>query len=52
MEYSINNPVTQADSLHNVQQPEVLTGQVNGQALSVTDIVGEAVNKLSCTEIG
>lgn len=50
MEHSINNPVTQADSLHNVQQPEVLTGQVNGQALSVTDIVGEAVNKPTANE--
>ena len=50
MEHSINNPVTQADSLHNVQQPEVLTGQVNNQALYVTDIVGEAVNKPTANE--
>lgn len=28
----------------NVQQPERLTGQMNGQALTVQDIVGEAVN--------
>ena len=33
-----------------VQQPEVLTGQVNNQALSVTDIVGEAVNKPTANE--
>ena len=38
MEHSINNPVTQADSLHNVQQPEVLTGQVNSQARTVDDV--------------
>ena len=50
MEHSINNPVTQADSLHNVQQPEVLTGQVNNQARTVTDIVGEAVNKPTANE--
>ena len=29
----------------NVQQPEVLTGQVNNQAKTVADIVGEAVNQ-------
>ena len=50
MEHGINNPVTQADSLHNVQQPEVLTGQVNGQAQMVKDIVGEAVNKPTANE--
>ena len=50
MEHSINNPVTQADSLHSVQQPEVLTGQVNGQAQMVKDIVGEAVNKPTANE--
>ena len=34
----------------NVQQPEVLTGQVNGQAQMVKDIVGEAVNKPTANE--
>ena len=29
----------------NVQQPEQLTGQVNNQAQTVADIVGEAVNQ-------
>ena len=33
-----------------VQQPEVLTGQVSGQARTVTDIVGEAVNKPTANE--
>ena len=33
-----------------VQQPEVLTGQVNNQARTVTDIVGEAVNKPTVNE--
>jgi hypothetical protein len=50
MEQSINNPVTQANCLHNVQQPEVLTGQVNNQALAVADIVGEAVNQPTADE--
>ena len=33
-----------------VQQPEVLTGQVNSQAQMVKDIVGEAVNKPTANE--
>ena len=41
----INNPETQAESLQNVQQSEQLTGQVNNQAQTVNDIVGEAVNQ-------
>lgn len=52
MNDSINNPVTQADSLHNVQQAENLTGQVNSQARTVADIVGEAVNQPTADEQG
>lgn len=46
----INNPETQAESLQNVQQSEQLTGQVNNQAQTVQDIVGEAVNQPSAEE--
>ena len=35
----------------NVQQTEGLTGQVNNQALTVADIVGEAVNKPTAEEV-
>ena len=52
MNDSINNPVTQADSLHNVQQAENLTGQVNSQARTVADIVGKAVNQPTADEQG
>lgn len=41
-----------ADSLHNVQQAENLTGQVNSQARTVADIVGEAVNQPTADEQG
>lgn len=36
----------------NVQQPEQLTGQVNSQARTVADIVGEAVNQPTAGEQG
>ena len=52
MNDSINNPVTQADSLHNVQQAENLTGQVNSQARTVADIVSKAVNQPTADEQG
>ena len=42
---SINTPETQVDNLQNVQQNENLTGQVDNQAKTVKDIVGEAVNQ-------
>lgn len=35
----------------NVQQPEVLTGQVNNHALTVLDIVNEAVNRPTSEEL-
>ena len=38
------------DETGNVQQPEQLTGQVNSQARTVKDIVGEAVNQPTAEE--
>lgn len=47
---SINTPETQVDNLQNVQQNENLTGQVDNQAKTVKDIVGEAVNQPTAEE--
>lgn len=39
-----------SNATENVQQPEQLTGQVNDQAQTVNDIVGEAVNQPAAEE--
>ncbi len=46
----IIDPETQADDLQNNQQPEGPTGQVNNQAQTVNNIVGEAVAQPSAEE--
>ena len=46
----IIDPETQANDLQNNQQPEGPTGQVNNQAQTVNNIVGEAVAQPSAEE--